>query len=100
MTDWDLRRARIDWDWGANGLWFDNCAYARQQRLLPDGSIAGPPKKELNSASSHHEALLMGSLTVRIVTVLAFSRGTHHILVPPKSADCCGECEQAVHSRD
>jgi hypothetical protein len=52
MTDWDLRRAQIDWDWGTNGLWFDNRAYARQQRLLPDGSIAGPPKEELNAAST------------------------------------------------
>lgn len=51
MADWDLRRALIDWDWGARGLWLDNRAYARSQSSLPDESIAGPPKEELEAAS-------------------------------------------------
>jgi hypothetical protein len=51
VTEWDLRRALIDWDWGASGIWFDNRAYARLQCLLPDGSVAGPAQEDLDAAS-------------------------------------------------
>jgi hypothetical protein len=51
VGEWGLRRALIDWDWCASGLWFDNRAYAHDQRLLLDGTIGGPSKEDLDAAS-------------------------------------------------
>ena len=66
MTDWDLRRALIDWEFGADGLWLDNRAYARDQVVLPDGSIAGPPQAEISAAA--HEFDRVSESTRRALT--------------------------------
>ena len=50
MGEWDLRRALIDWDWEATGLWYDNRTFAHTQRMLPNGTIDGPPRSDLEEA--------------------------------------------------
>ena len=83
MSHWDLRRALIDWDLGADGLWFDNRAYARDQKLLPDGSITGPPQEEISAAAGELDRV--SDSTHRALT--SWNRLGEQLLGPRPPAD-------------